>query len=242
MRWRGANRRDLHRYNRRPVRCFSPDYSLHIEASFGKRSRLTAVSEPLRSLASFERELEGAGDYRDAFRVALDGLTNNIFTRSLRGIDLTSLPTLEMCYPEVYATIKDRRIREALVASGLFQVARHRGPRAVENLEIWWDWRPDVQSLLRAVERLITSRYPATPPPGERPGQPYMGLEAVKVFLRALDAVIGEIGRSDWERFDVLHRIAHGTGRRHGTPLDEIRVCGSSVRSLTKALKRISRS
>jgi len=65
--------------------------------------------------------------------------------------------------------------------------------------------------------------------------------EAVKVFLRALDVVIGEIEKSDWERFDILHRIAHGRERRYGTPLDVIRIeCAAFRPLLAKALRRIS--
>ena len=68
----------------------------------------------------------------------------------------------------------------------------------------------------------------------------HAGGEAVKVFLRALEAVIEDIEKSDWERFDILHRIDHGKGRRYGTPLDEIRICNRDVRpSLAKALRRI---
>ena len=34
-----------------------------------------------RDLASFERELESCDDWQDAYRVALDGLTNNVIAR-----------------------------------------------------------------------------------------------------------------------------------------------------------------
>lgn len=67
-----------------------------------------------RDLESFERELEGAGDWRDAFRVALEGLVNNKFTRSLEEMSEANLPTLELQDSEAYETIKDRKIREAL--------------------------------------------------------------------------------------------------------------------------------
>lgn len=48
----------------------------------------------------------GAGDWRDTFRVALDGLTNNTFARSLREIDETNLPTLGLRDPDAYATTR----------------------------------------------------------------------------------------------------------------------------------------
>lgn len=201
------------------------------------------MSKPLRGLESFERELAGCGDGRDAFRMALDGLVNNTFTRSLREINETNLPTLELRNPDAYATIKDQRIREALVTSCLFQVARHRGPGAAEDLEICWDERPDSERLLRAIVGLTEGRKSAIPPPGGWPCQAYEGGDAVKVFLRALDAVIKVMGKSDWDRFDVLHRIAHGRERRYGTPLDEIRIYAwHTPSSLAKALKRISGS
>lgn len=189
-------------------------------------------------LASFERELEDAGDWRDAFRVALDGLVNNTFTRCLREIGETNLPTLEVDYPDAYATIKDRKIREALIASGLFQIARERGSQAVEDLEIRWDSRIDSQRILYAVEALASSPDPATSPASGLKGPPYAGGEAAKVFLRAMDAVIKKIDECDWENFDVLHRIAHQSKRRYGTPLDEIRICSTGLRpSLAKALE-----
>lgn len=40
---------------------------------------------------SFERELERYKDWKEAFKVALDGLTNNKFTRSLWEINETNL-------------------------------------------------------------------------------------------------------------------------------------------------------
>ena len=40
-----------------------------------------------RNLESFKRELEGCSDWRDSFRVALDGLTNNVSAISLREIN-----------------------------------------------------------------------------------------------------------------------------------------------------------
>ena len=86
------------------------------------------MSESPRSLELFERELAACSDWRDAFKAALEGLVNNTFTRSLEKINETNLPTLELRDPDAYATIKDRRIREGLVVSDLFQVARHRGP------------------------------------------------------------------------------------------------------------------
>lgn len=53
--------------------------------------------------------------------------------------------------------------------------------------------------------------------------------------------MIGEIEKSDWERFDILHRIAHGRERRYGTPLDVIRIeCAAFRPLLAKALRRIS--
>lgn len=189
-------------------------------------------------LELFERELEDAVDWRYAFRVALDGLVNNAFTRRLREIGETDLPTLEVGDPDAYATIKDRKTREALIASGLFQIARERGSRAVEDLEIRWDSRIDSQRLLCAVEALAASRDPATPPESGLEGPHYAGGEAVKVFLRALDAVIEEIDECDWENFDILHRIAHQSKRRYGTPLDEIRICSTGLLpSLAKALE-----
>jgi len=188
-------------------------------------------------LKSFERELEDAGDWRYSFKVALDGLVNNTFTRRLREIGETNLPTLEVRYPDAYATIKDRKIREALIASGLFQIARERSSQAVEDLEIRWDSRIDSQRILYAVEALAASRDLATSPMSGLKGLPYTGREAAVVFLRALDALIEEIEECDGESFDILHMIAHGSKRRHGTPLDEIRRWGGDLRPfLAKAL------
>ena len=174
-----------------------------------------------RDLESFERGLKDAGDWRNAFRVALKGLVNNKFTRSLREIDKTNLPTLEIRNPETYETIKDRRVREALIISGLFQVARHRGPRAVEDLEIFLDVEHD--RLLRAIIGL-TERRKSAIPSGGWSEQPYAGGEAAKVFLRALHAVISDIQRDEGKRFNDFHNVAHGRDSRYGTPLDEIRI------------------
>lgn len=176
-----------------------------------------------RDLESFERELESCSDCRDAFRVALDGLTNNVFAGSLREISETNLPTLKLRNPDVYETIKNRKIREALIVSGLFQVARHRGPKAVEDLEICWDGRPDINRLLLDVVRL-TKGPDSAKPPAEGLPEPYSGGEAAKVFIQALHAVIKIIGKGDWKRFEILHKIAHGRGRTLGTPLDDIRM------------------
>ena len=79
--------------------------------------------EMSRDLTSFERRLEDVSDWRDAFKVALDGLVNNTFTRSLREIDETNLPTLEISHTAAHVTIKDRKTREGLIVSGLFEVA-----------------------------------------------------------------------------------------------------------------------
>ncbi|MFQ6076104.1 MAG: hypothetical protein ACE5Z5_08225 [Candidatus Bathyarchaeia archaeon] len=177
-----------------------------------------------RDLESFERELEGYGDWRDAFRVALEGLANNVFARGLREIDETNLPTLKLRNPDAYEAIKNRKIREVLIVSGLFQVARHRDRKVVEDLEICWDTRPDIHKLLLAVVRLTEGPDSATPPEEGWPEQPYAGGEAVKVFIHSLDALIRLIGKGDWEKFNVLHKIAHGRGRTYGSPLDEIRI------------------
>ena len=74
-------------------------------------------------MVSFKRELEGYSDWWDSFKVALDGLTNNVFAKSLREINETNLPTLKLRNPDVYETIKNRKIREALIVSGRFQAA-----------------------------------------------------------------------------------------------------------------------
>lgn len=192
-----------------------------------------------RDLGSFERELAGSGDWRDAFKVALDGVVNNTFTRSLWEINESSLPDLEIRNPAAYATIKDRRIREGLIASGLFQVARRRGPGAIEDLEICWDTRHDSDRLLRAVVWLAEHRPLMMRTLTDQSRGLYMGGEAAKVFVRALDVVISEIKGCDWTRFDILHKIAHGTERKYGSPLDEIRisVLGEGP-PLTKALQR----
>lgn len=195
-----------------------------------------------RDLESFERELQRCNDWRDAFKVALDGLMNNTFTWSLQYIDELNLPTLENSHTAAYVTIKDRRIREGLVASGLFQVARLRGPGAIEDLEICWDTRIDSYRLLRAVVRLAEARDSMIPPPGGGSRDPYAGGEAAKVFIRALDAVISEIKGCNWARFDVLHKIALGEERKHGSPLDEIRISVLGKGSpLTEALRRVGR-
>lgn len=195
-------------------------------------------------LESFERELTGSGDWRDAFKVALDGLTNNTFTHSLREIDETNLPTLELQVPDAYTTIKDRKTREALVVSRLFQVARHRGSGAIEDLEICWDTRigSDSDRCLRAIIGLAKARESMMSQLGGGSRDPYTGVEAVKVFLRALDAVISEIKGCDWARFDVLHKIALGEERKYGSPLDEIRIsCLGKGPPLTEALRRMGR-
>lgn len=195
-----------------------------------------------RDLESFERELEGAGDWRDAFRVALEGLVNNKFTRSLEEMSEANLPTLELQDSEAYETIKDRKIREALVVSGLFQVDRKWGPEGIEDVEICWNIRYDTSRFLRAIIGLTEGRKSAIPPPGGWPEQPYAGGEAVKVFLRALHAVISEIRRDEGKRFNELHKIAHGRERRYGTPLDEIRICSwGLIESLTKAVSKIKK-
>jgi len=192
-----------------------------------------------RDLESFERELEGAGDWRDTFRVALDGLVNNIFTWSLRYINKLNLPTLEISDTATYATIKDRKIREGLVVSGLFQVARHRGPSAVEDVEICWDSRYESDRLLRAIVALVDSRESMATPPGGYRG-PYEGREAAKIFLRALHEVISQIRRDEGKRFKELHKIAHGRERRYGTSLDEIRICNwLIIESLNRAIEKI---
>ena len=196
--------------------------------------------EMSRDLASFERELAGSGDYRDAFKVALNGLVNNTFTRSLREIDETNLPTLEISHAATYMTIKDRRIREGLVVSGLFELALHKSPRASKDLEIGWHPQRDIQRLLFAVEELTAGRNAAIPPPGGWSGQAYEGGEATMVFMRALGAVVTEIKGCDWARFDVLHKIAHGRERKSGSPLDEIRISVlGKVPPLTEALRRM---
>jgi len=195
-----------------------------------------------RDLESFERELMGSGDWRDAFKVALDGIVNNIFTRSLRKIDETNLPTLELRDPDAYATIRDRKTREALVVSRLFQVARHRGGGAIEDLEICWDTRIGSDRCLRAIIGLAEARDSMMSQLGGGSRDPYTGVEAVKVFLRGLDAVISEIKGCDWARFDVLHKIALGEERKRGSPLDEIRIsCLEKGSPLTEALGRWGR-
>ena len=164
-------------------------------------------------------------------------MVNNKFTWSLREINETSLPTLELRNLDAYATIKDRKTREVLVVSGLFQVDRRWGPGAIEDVEICWDIRYDTSRLLRAIVDLTKGRKSAIPPLGEWPEQPYVGGEAAKVFLRALHAVISEIQRDEEKRFNDLHKIAHGRERRYGTPLDEIRICKLVIiGSLTRAI------
>lgn len=196
----------------------------------------------MRSLGSFERELKDCSDWRDAFKIAIDGLVNNVFSRSLREIDETNLPTLELRNPGAYATIEDRETREALVISGLFQVDLHKSSRAEEDLEVCWDARIDSQRILYAIDRLAASRDSALPVGGDD-GQLYAGVEAVKVFLRALDKVVEEIEKSDWERLSTLHRIAFGTERKYPTLIDEIRICSTGLRLfLAKAMRRLSGS
>jgi len=196
--------------------------------------------EMSRDLASFERELTGSGDWRDAFKVSLEGLVNNKFTRSLREIDETNLPTLEISDTAAHVTIKDRKIREGLVVSGLFELALHKSPRAAKDLEIWWHPQRDVQRLLFAVEELTAGRNAAIPPPEGWSGQAYEGGEATMVFMRALGAVVTEIKGCDWARFDILHKIAHGRARKYGSPLDEIRISTlGKGPPLTTALRRM---
>jgi len=193
-----------------------------------------------RDLESFERELEGARDWRDAFKVALDGLVNNTFTRSLRDINTLNLPTLEISHTGAHVTIKNRKVREGLVVSGLFQVATLRGPGAAEELEICWDTRIDSDRLLRAIVRLAEARDAVIPPPGGGSRNPYMGAEAAMVFIRALNAVITEIKGCDGARFNVLHKIAHRRERKYGSPLDEIRISSLGWGPpLTEALRRM---
>lgn len=193
-----------------------------------------------RDLTSFERRLEDDGDWRDAFKVALDGLVNNTFTWDLQYINTLNLPTLEIRDTAAHVTIKDRKIREGLVVSGLFQVATLRGPGAAEALKICWDTRLDSDRLLRAVVRLAEARGSMIPPPGGGSRNPYMGEEAAMVFVRALNAVVTEIKGSVGASFDVLHKIAHGRARKYGSPLDEIRIASLGWGPpLTEALRRM---
>ena len=187
-----------------------------------------------RDLESFERELEGAGDWRDAFRVALDGLVNNKFTLSLREINETNLPTLELRNPDAYATIKNRKTREALVVSGLFQVGIKRSLRAKEDVEICWDTRIDSDRILRAIFKLSENRESGTQE------ELYTGADAVKVFLRALYSVISEMREDGGKKFNELHKITHGREMRYGTPLYEINICSRVIiESLKRAIQKL---
>jgi len=198
------------------------------------------VSESFMSLEFFERELERYKDWKETFKVALKGLVNNKFTHSLREINETNLMTLELRNPDSYATIKDRRVREALVISELFQVDKKWGPKAIDDLELCWDIRDDLSRLLRAIVALTEGRMAAIPSPGGWSKNPYSGVESVKIFLLALNAVISNIYENEGKRFKTLHRITHGIDRKYGTPLDEIRISTMGKRPpIEKALRRI---
>jgi hypothetical protein len=165
---------------------------------------------------------------------------NNKFTHSLNYINETNLLTLELRNPDVYAAIKNRKVREALVLSELFQVDLLWGPIAIDNLEICWDIRDDSSRLLRAIVALTEGRMATTPPLGGWTENPYSGEESIKVFLRALDEVISNIHEDEGKRFNALHRIAHGIDRKYSTPLDEIRISTMGKRPpIEKALRRI---
>ena len=174
--------------------------------------------------------------------MALEGLVNNKFTVSLKKINKANLPTLALRDSGAYETIKDRKIRDTLVVSGLLQIDTHRSG-ADRNLEICWDTRIDSSRLLRAIIELTEDQKLAIKPTRGWSKQPYKGREATKVFLWALQAVISEIREDGGKRFNELHKIAHGRERRYGTPLDEIRICNwIIIESLKRAIEKMRKN
>lgn len=82
----------------------------------------------LRCLADFERELNEAPTLEGKFKVIFEGLILNVFTCGLKEIGQLNLATLEIRNPEVYETVKDKEVREALVRIGIFDVDVFKNP------------------------------------------------------------------------------------------------------------------
>jgi len=122
---------------------------------------------------------------KERVKVALKGLLNNTFTRSLWDIHNLDLATLKMQNPEAYETVKERGMREALVKSKLFAVGRWKSPNAEKDIEIVFNHR--YMELLSTLSNLAKVY-----------GKPvYRGEDAAKVFLKSL-YLIAEMELKGW--------------------------------------------
>jgi len=78
------------------------------------------------SYREFEDVLKSVRGY-GGVEVFLDGIMRNLFYRGVREVDRYSLDTLRIRYPEIYETVRDEKVREALVLAEMFTVNPFKG-------------------------------------------------------------------------------------------------------------------
>lgn len=147
------------------------------------------------SYEKFEKRLKSAGS-EEKIKVALEGLLNNVFTRNLNEIHHSDLSTLEMQNPEAYETIRDKKIREALIKSKLFALARWKSPNAEEDIEIEFDSLFG-HRLLYTLNEVARDHYEP------ELNEAYGGEGAVKTFLRSL-YIITKMEKEAWGQFERM--------------------------------------
>lgn len=185
----------------------------------------------------FEAALANANSWEERVRICLDGILNNIFYRGALLISRLDLETLRIRYPELYETIKDETVRNALIASELFkakfgsEVLHRLGVEAPEiemdeqQYHIW-----DFLGVVRQEEFSQTEGL-------------YRGKDAVRVFLKSVLTLSEELYNTlcpiladPWRvgsglegKRDVLRRIMYEEFKRvvEGLPA-EAKVVASS--------------
>lgn len=146
----------------------------------------------MRSFSLFEEALQRADTWERRIETCLDGILNNLFYRGAWLISKLNLATLEVRYPELYETVRNIKVRKALILSGMFKakpfssvLVERFGEEALE-VEIDEEAAGSVQAtrdffLMLGLEEETNIN------------ELYGGGDAVKVFLKSAFILSGEI-------------------------------------------------
>jgi len=184
----------------------------------------------MKSLSDFECELAQASTLEEEFKVVFEGLILNTFTIGLGKINQLNLPTLEIRYPEIYETVKDKSIREVLIKIGMFDVDVFKNPDK-EAVELGRPMVDKYGALIDALNTIGTYRFQEHFKTAfgwidsvENLDRFYGGRGAVKVFLKALWALCMRLCRSgdeyamneedyiklkSWLKLDEIEYVTH---------------------------------